>query len=78
MNHVPEVRAGDEVVYEGERYTVEKVTPGSHATMVRAESDAGTAVFEMADAAPDGPVTLIPSEVLEMGEDAVQDYLDSI
>lgn len=40
---------GRAVAYEGTRYTIEKVTPGSRMTFIRAERHDGTIVFPLED-----------------------------
>ncbi|AGM11223.1 hypothetical protein M197_gp58 [Haloarcula hispanica tailed virus 2] len=48
---------GRPVAYEGTRYTVAKVTPGSRMTYLRAERHDGTIVFPLSDLGTE--VTLI-------------------
>lgn len=71
----PEIREGDEIVYDGDRYEVTEVDDRGD---VHADQKDGqnTVICTPEMAREDGPVTLIPSEVLEMGEDAVEEYLE--
>jgi len=70
----PEIREDDEVTFDGDRYEVKEVYDDGFVYAER-KSDGKGILFRPEDAVGDGPVTLIPAEVLEQGEDAVDEYL---
>lgn len=57
MSAAHEDLTGRAVAYEGTRYTVKKVTPGSRMTFIRAERHDGSLIFPLSDLG--GEVTLI-------------------